>query len=422
MNMIRAGFAIADITPRGREQDLNGFAARVQPSTRVAAPVSARVVLLDDGRARVVIAVCDLLGFRQRDSVQIERAIGKAIVTSADRVLLACTHNHSGPVSMPLGRVGRFHATYLKQIERRLILAARAAKRDLQKVTGARFGTQSIPDLGEYRCCRQEPGRARWPGVVTALRLDRAHGGPITLCHAGIHPYLLGWESRVMHPDFPLPLCAALERRSKGRAVFLPGCGADVSPVPAMRMGLSAVERYGRKLARAAERALRRGKPVPLEPFHSLIVSPTVRFNFRPVLPKRRVSGIATRALVMARAKSEENLREWKKLWKQGHLPREGAFRLHLLRLGELCLIGIPAEVFAETGIDLQRALRNRRVMVVSHAGGNWGYLPRPFSYTHKTYESSIAHHWYRTAGGMARGTEATVRSAALRAAKTLLK
>jgi hypothetical protein len=127
--MMRAGFAIVDITPRERKPDLNGFAARTQPSTRIAAPVSARVVLLDDGEGRVVIAVCDLLGFRQNDSYHLERAIGKATGTAADHVLLLCTHNHSGAVSMPLGKAARVRPSHLRRIERQLIREGRGDQR-----------------------------------------------------------------------------------------------------------------------------------------------------------------------------------------------------------------------------------------------------------------------------------------------------
>lgn len=416
--MMQAGFAIADITPRARRSDLCGFAARKQPSTRTATAIMARVVVFGSNRTRAAIAVCDLLGFRQADSLRMERAIARAARLPLQNVLLTCTHNHSGPMSMPLGRLSPFRPAYLKRVESQLVKAAHAALDDLQPVTGTRFGRQGIRELGEYRCCRQEPGRARWPGVVSALRLERGRGQPITFCHAGIHPYLLGWESRVLHPDFPGPLCDAI----RGHSLFLPGCGADVSPVPAMRKTVTAATRYGRHLAHATEGALARGKSVTLSAIRSRVISPRIHFGFSPPLPKPDRNDVAMQSLLKVWDQIERNHKLWERDRAAGRLPKSASFRMHLLRLGELTIVGIPAEVFGQTGIALSKSLGRGPSLIVSHAGGNWGYLPRPFSYKHRTYESSEAHHWYWTAGGIAPGTEAAIRQAVVMAARKLTR
>jgi hypothetical protein len=69
----------------------------------------------------------------------------------------------------------------------------------------------------------------------------------------------------------------------------------------------------------------------------------------------------------------------------------------------------LVAQGFGETGFELAR---DCGVLTITHVGGNWGYLPRPFAYQHQTYEAAIAHQWYRTGGAMARGTDKQVQAA----------
>ncbi len=406
-----AGYGEADITPR-IPCDLNGFAARQQPCVSVAAPIMARVLLLRSGRNAALIAVCDLLGFTTADSAALESGLAEAANVPLKNVLLCCTHTHSGPMSMPLGLVGRFRPGYLKKVRAGLVRAARNAAADLSQILEARFGTTSIRGLAQFRCAKEDPGRGRdaWPGRLTALRLER-QTTPITLVHAGIHPYLLSWKRRVMHPDFPGPLCDSLARSTKGHALFLPGCGADVQAEGALSMRISDVENFGSLLASAAEKALEKGRAVSLAPFKGRRLSPTVKFTYVPETASPLVSKADGNTMTLGERKFEANHRLWLKNLAAGRLPRSGRFPMQILRIGDLLFAGLAAEVFHDTGADLSRALRNRdRTLVVSHCGGNVGYLPRPFSYRHGTYESSNAHEWYGWAGALASATEENLR------------
>ena len=413
-----AGYGEADITPPV-PYDLNGFAAREQPCLGVAAPVLSRVLVLRHGRRSALVAVCDLLGFTPADSATLEAALAAAADVPVRQVLLACTHTHSGPMSMPLGMVGRFGRSYLTRVRAGLARAARTAVADLAPVTATRFGTTSISGMAQFRCAQDEPGRGvgAWPGQLAALRLERPTG-PITLVHAGIHPYLLSWKRRLVHPDFPGPLCDAVARRTGGRALFLPGCGADVQPEGAMSTRLAAVTQFGARLAMAAEAAVAGGRPVALSPLRGRRLRPLVAFTHVPASRPAPAGESAVRNLAAAAGKIAENHRRWLSGCAAGRLPRTGAFPVQVLHLGDLTLVGLAAELFHDTGVDLCRAMDGERTLVIAHAGGNVGYLPRPFSYRHRTYESSLAHEWYGTAGALARGTEARLRRAIVRAAR----
>jgi len=418
-----AGFAAADLTPRGKSRgcDINGFIARKQPALGVKKPVKGRVLALQAGRFRAIVAVCDLLGFSLKDSLRIETSMGRAAGTPAGNVLLACTHTHSGPVSMPLGTVGRFRPAYVARIKRDLTRAARQAVRDMTPVVDVRLGGGDASDLGGFRCATSEPGRDRWPGRFTVLALERRGADPIIVLHLGVHPYVLGPRNRYVHPDYPGDTCDELERRAGGRALFVPGCGADIHPIPPGTNSTAAVRRFGRSLASRTLKALDTAQGIDLSPARSAVASPLIRYGFLPPQPRTQSKEGAVRMLQTKDDRVARNLREWTEGLRTGACPRALRFRTHILRLGQLMLIGMPAELFYDTGEDLSRALPGVRVLTVSQAGGDVGYLPRPFAYKHRTYEASSAHQWYRTAGAAVRGTEAAVRRAVAARARRLL-
>jgi len=417
---LRAGFAQADITPRGK-CDLNGFAARIQPLLGVGRPVCARVLLLAHARRSVLVASCDLLGFTLADSRRIEMRMAAEAGIAAESVFLACTHTHSGPMSMPLGRVGRFRRGYVDFVGQRLVAATRAAMGNLAEVAAAVLGDQEVAQLGRFRCARDEPGRDRWPGRITALRLDRVAAPPLTLVHLGVHPCVLGPKNRRLHPDYPGEVCDLLARATRGHALFLPGCGADVEAVPAGGASFAQVRRYARQVVTAALAALRTGAPINLTPLGVGTVSPLVSFGYG-LAQGREVAPLVRDAHEQVRDRLVRNWHEWREDVAQGRCPRRLNLRAHLLRLGDIMLIGLPAEVFHDTGADLTRALAGWRILTVSHTGGVAGYLPRSFAYRRRTYEAVSAHQWYRTAGAMLPGMEAYVRRRIVSVARRLLR
>jgi hypothetical protein len=118
----------------------------------------------------------------------------------------------------------------------------------------------------------------------------------------------------------------------------------------------------------------------------------------------------------------ERNRREWERGRREGRWPRILPFRTHLICLGDLLVIGMPAELFYDTGADLARMLPAQRVLTVSQAGGDMGYLPRRFAYRRGTYETVSAPQWYRTLGAPLPEMEARVRRAIVARARRLLR
>lgn len=414
---LRAGFGVADITPTGAIE-LNGFISRKQPALGVGAPVKARVLVLEEARVRVAIAVCDLLGFSVADSKRLEKRLGEAAGVPAKNVMLCCTHTHSAPMSMPLGTVGRHKPGYVSFVGKQLVKAARAAAQDLAGVKRVTFGSRRADGFARLRCALDEPGRrGRFKGLLSALRLERDGAGPITVAHLGAHPYVVGPAYRYVHPDYPGAVCDQIEAETSGDAMMLPGAAGDVSPVNDMHSTAEPLRAWARRATDAIEQMLRRGRRAEAAPLRVAVARPRVRFGH--VAPQQTGFSFDT-----ADPRVVANLRAWRRAFDRGELPTSSPFPIRVIRLGEVVFIGIPSEVFYDTGAEIAAALSGEagvHALTVAHAGGNIGYLPREFAYRLNLYEAQ-AYEWYGTAGAVEPGTEEAVREIAVKTGGLLLR
>ena len=418
---MRAGFACIDITP-DVPCELNGFAAREQPARRVAMPLKARALLIEDGRRRALLGVCDVLGFTLANARRLEETMAAAAGVPARNAVVICTHTHSGPMSMPLGNVGAYEVRCVARVAKRLAEASRGAAADLAETTGARMAQRAVPALGFFRCAADEPGRKRWPGALNVLCLERRGAPDILLTHLGAHALCLGHDNRAVHPDYPGALCGLLAN-DKRHALFLPACGADVHPSIAEQPKPAAAEDYAALVAREVERALRSAESIPAAPLRCSQRTLDLRFAFRPDLTAEQKAALTSAdAPDRARRRMAANTRDYEAAAIAGRLPTRARCRMRIVRLGGVVLACLPCEVFCDTGVDLASDCPEARLLVVSQAGGDLGYLPRAFAYRRLTYEVASAQEWYRTDGALRPDSEARVRAVVHEAAARLMR
>ena len=279
---MRAGFARQDITP-GREMDLLGYAwrqDRMPPGNDgVLDPLSARVLVLEEGERRAVLVSLDLcivsvaLGRRLR-----ERAAAAA-GAQVDDVLLACTHTHSGPwirekeldgalfPASPSCRVeveDEASERYLDLLEERLTVAAAGAAGCTVPVSAA---WRSCPLGLGYRRRVLVDGAVQhcWnPVQQTVLRPEpmadptlsvlvlRELAGPAgwVLWGHGSHPVVLGQASRRVSADWPGRANDLIAEWLPGfESLFVLGAAGDVHPWVATQPRPEGVEVVARAAA-----------------------------------------------------------------------------------------------------------------------------------------------------------------------------
>ncbi len=236
--MLRAGFTEIEITPPSTA-DLIGYEFRQQElpagNAGVHDPLFARVLVLDDGTGKLAALVsldhCILLAPLAR---QIRRALASKLKTSADRILVCCTHTHSGP----------FYEKSPWLIERVSTAAAQAAGLTYPVTVttqnaplGIGYNRRVITGDGLRHCWNPQEFPALQPGpsadpTCTVVVLRQTNGPrQFILWSVGAHPVVLGKTSRVISADWPGRACRLIEQTLPGaHSLFLLGACGDIHP------------------------------------------------------------------------------------------------------------------------------------------------------------------------------------------------
>ena len=90
---LRAGAATSNITPDIGAKIIGGFVPA--PSSNVHDELHARCLVLDDGKTKIALVVCDLLGLHRSVSVEARRLIEESTGIPPSHVAISGTHTHS---------------------------------------------------------------------------------------------------------------------------------------------------------------------------------------------------------------------------------------------------------------------------------------------------------------------------------------
>lgn len=196
---LRAAAGEVDLAPPAGGW-MTGFALRVEPATGTHDPLVARALLLDGGDGRLAIVVCDLLGLAPEAVVRIRGAIAGAGVFPSGRVLIACTHTHSGPACMPMhGALAQVDEAWLAQAEARIAgLVVRLAER--LEAAAVAWGRIPVAGIGYNRQDGVHPSDEE----LVTLAVERTGGEAVaTLLSYATHAVVLGSANRLFSGDWP---------------------------------------------------------------------------------------------------------------------------------------------------------------------------------------------------------------------------
>jgi neutral ceramidase len=365
---LRAAVARVDITPPAGTK----VVGHVREVVGVRDPIRAAVLLLDDGTTKAALVTFDLLNVPPEMTSTVREAIGAASGTPAGNIMVAVSHNHSGPgwAQNPGW--------------------ARKVVADIGEATGRAAGAMRPVSVGygegriDFNIQRRKvvDGRAvvrlnpdgPCDHRVKVLRFDDgASADPVAvLMHAVCHPCVFTWGDQWTPPhpkgfprmtaDFPGEAKAFVEKvyGPNTTALFLQGCAGDIRPnLPGepYRCGDEADIRWcGRDLGCAAVKAADR----------ALVREELAR------RPKAYPVRCATKVVTLPAFKAGETVR----------------CELQALKVGPYLFLTLPGEPFVEYGFRLERAIADRAVpIVVGYANGNIGYICTDQAFREGGYE-----------------------------------
>ena len=440
---LQAGVARADITPPVGIAQLNwGSQTHVEAAGIDPAGMYATALVLSDGRQKFAMVDIDCLHIRNMDEV-IRQAAERTGIPAA-HIRLAATHTHSGPAYQDdKGPLGKDPKRYLPTIEAyNRLLAAKLVGTIVEANSNLRpvhiYGAKG---KGTININRRVRGTATSPPAVgtnpdgfvdqdlIVFRLDDASGKPYAvMVNFQCHGTTLTFENKVISPDWIGMVRKTVEQAMPGAmALYFQGAAGNQGPIEGGTGDVSVAHRLGSILGHQAAALALQIETVRREPVFEGFTESTAfaaRQPWRVKGPRKGTLAFATKLVEVprrtysneeiarmaaqvedARAKlaavkdgsewdkyqAGARLRRFEDLLKKWKMPVEQTplqVEIQALRIGEVALIAMPGEPFAEIGAAVRAKSPFPHTMFCGYSNGRGGdYMPIASEYRHGGYE-----------------------------------
>lgn len=409
---LKAGICETNITPPVGVW-LAGYAGRSGGCIGVHDELYARVLVLDDGLSLACIVSLDLIAL-DFDLVELIRdGIHRKVGIPYERILLNCSHTHSGPGTRTFRAMGERDELYCNVMARKVVGAVQQAA-DMLEPVSLRWGRAPV-QIGINR--RERRGEQTVIGrnstgplqpYVDVLRVDREDQTPLAVVLAyATHPVVLGGQNLWVSADYPGAACAFLKQAGLGMPLFLQGCAGNINPIY-HGATFAHVRKLGEILGAAVVVASHLSEPV-----NGVPISGTLRTVHLPYLfPTHEEAQQHLRQAEEDLKRAEEEgaplgTLMWRRdmlRWAQDLLltieqgePKTMPFEIQQMRLGDVRLIAFPAEMFVQYALDIERQSPYKPTIPLGYSNGCWGYIPTAADYAIGGYEVDLAYRFYGT-------------------------
>jgi neutral ceramidase len=448
-----AGVARSDITPPLGLR-LNGT-LRDDVSHGIEQSLSTTVLVLTRHPTIVVIIACDMIAISQQEATSVRETVASRLCCHASDVFLNVSHSHATP-SPPswnefdpvaeedqLQLAGAYHRLLVAKVAG-TAEAAYGSRRPARLSSGlgsVGIGVnrrEQLPDgtmvLGE------DPSGITDPSVGV-VRIDCADGSPLAMVvHYACHPDVLGPKSALVSPDYVGSARSVAEQVTRATTLFLQGCAGDIDPVCGIVVGEDGARearRIGTALGCEAARVYQtletarvRSRRVSWESAASVVTGwlyrdapindiPLISRSRQLRLPLRPLPGAAAAKLQLERSTAEleevkarphelpEFLRARRRvLWAELQLsavdagsPATADLEIHAVRMGDCALLGFPAEIFVEIGMQIAARSPFQTTLVSGYTNGVLFYVPTAAAHEQGGYEINSHHNYLRPSG-----------------------
>jgi hypothetical protein len=416
-DIIQVGQARVDITPPLSIPYL-GYYPRQSYFMGVHDPLYARAVVFASAEERVALICADAIGFGNhilgedrnftqelRDRVQTMTGI------RGENVMLAATHAHSTPETLGITRLLDVPAasywleTLLDQLASSVAMAARELEDcRLKAGRGEVFGVghNRRPWWGSLTLQEQVRQGHLDPELQLLVCAEEAGGAPCVLVNFQTHPVTVQVQPLVS-ADYPGVAAGLVERCVPGckECLFLQGAAGNINPLRDDTRDFRDVTLYGTMVAGEAIKVAGRllGPDVP--PMREPVLRVARALVEIPGLPPfdrgEWEAKLAEAQERFERAQSEQerwqagnDLRRAKEaLYAIDRFSRPQRAEVQVLRIGEVAIVGLPAEVFCEWGLEIKGSSPAAYTFISELANGWVGYLLNRGGFAEGGYEAS---------------------------------
>lgn len=418
---MRVGAAAIDITPPVGTP-LDGYGGRIDVSLGAHDPLYARALYLDDGATQLALVVCDLIGIGSFLAARARELIAERPALPPGNVLIAATHTHAGPA----GVRGRGEPVLVEEVARKIAGAVRVAHRNAADAH-LKYGTTTLTSIAQNRRDPAGPIDSR----LDVLAADTPEGVNVaTLARYACHATTLERDNLDITAEYPGAACRVIEQVVGGdtTGLFFNGACANINPAW-IRQDYADVHRLGSIVGGKAAALSQELRPLGIN--HQAHNIRWEELTHRPVEAGRLVDGTLKAAALtfeapyrsgppddeVARAlgRLEAEFAEAKARGAPDAERRALAARLTMarmervalartrdkgphrteevqaMRLGDgLYVVGLPGEVFYETGEEIRRRSGIDDLLVIGYANDYPGYFCRAEAFAEGGYEAGV--------------------------------
>ena len=431
-----------DITPKPGVS-LDGPISKNGPVTGVHDRLHARALVLDDGKTRLAIVICDacMIGCDVFDAAK--KLVQQETGLSSERILMAATHTHAAVRAVHLGTAPA-DDEYHEQLSRRVANAVIQAERNLAP---AQIGYGSFTKLEFLRCRRflcesgsvgvnpfGEAGEriksvaGKSSAVIgpagpvdpkfSVVSVQHADGTPLAvLGNFSVH-YCGGYRRGLVSADYfghyaealagrldagegHPPFVGVMSNGTSGNTGSIQNDGRSYDPFEWMKIS-------ARILAQETLKAIDKIE------HRSDITLAGKESEITLGVRRPDETRIKWAKDVLAHPQQPHPHR-WSKVYAQEALhlaefPETVRIKLQAFRIGEMAIAALPCEVFAETGLAIKKQSPHQFTFSIELANGYGGYLPPRKQHELGGYET-----WPARSSFLEVDAETTIRSEVLR-------
>lgn len=423
--VFRAGAATSNITPPLGNPIVGGFVPF--PATHVHDELHARCLVLDDGKIKIVLVVCDLLGIDRLVSDEARAIIQQDLGIPTDNVLISATHTHSA--CSALGKDARIVSNtmddYQRFVARRIVDGVKRAHNLLRPAQIA-FGSADAPEHVFNRRWHMKPGsipanpfggadkvKMNPPAgsadllepagptdpQIPFVSLREPDGKPIALFTTYSLHYVGGVGSGHISADYFGMYCDAIERLVKAErqtpafvAMMANGTSGDINninfkkPRPKQeayaQMKFVADDVAGKVHAAMAKLEYR--DHVALGARYQEPLIGTRRPDADLLAWAKKKAGESPKV----KGKTDLSVIYAERTLRMAEHPEKLKMPLQVLRVGDALIGSMPCEIFCEIGLEFKKQNPGRPAWLVSLNHGYYGYLPTPKHHELGGYET----------------------------------
>lgn len=419
--VFRAGAATSNITPELGTSMNGGFQDR--QAAFVHDELHARCLALDDGKTKLVLVVADSCVIGRDIFDEAKKMVNEVTGLPMENMLMSATHSHSCGTAQAVGQ-SEPNPMYQRFLARRIADGVRCALDNLAPAKIA-WGKVDVPQHVFNRRWKMKPGGIpptphgvttdqvkTNPGVnnpnllepagptdpeVCFISVQSKEGKPIALyANYSLH-YVGGTGPGHLSADYYGVFCNQLgELLGAGNqdppfvGIMSNGTSGDINNVDC-RGGQAKQPLYGqinlvaKDVAQAVAGACKALKYQDWVPLGVAQKEVTLGLRIPTQEEVEKARAVTKQSKLFPRMETMEQVyaRETVLL---ADFPKEVSAPLQVLKIGELRISAIPAEVFVEIGLGLKS--RHAQTFTVSLANAYHGYLPTPEQHKLGGYET----------------------------------